>query len=231
MAERRSYDVTVLRVQLVPRLDHLPGQSVPVETPQRPRLWRWYSIANAPREDGLIELHVRLVDGGPVSLVLSDAQPGSPLRIGPPAGALVLREPRRAALMAAQSTGLAPLKAIIEQIAELADPPPVSLFLGAREGEDLYDLAAVEKIAAVSPWLTVTPVVTRARAGEAGGLADVITGAGPWREHAAYVAGPSGMVTAVTTALADAGVPATRVLSEDFGWSEPEEGGQVARME
>lgn len=220
-AEIRSYDVTVLRVQPSPRLEYVPGQSVPVEMAQRPRLWRWYSIANAPRDDGQIELHVRLVDGGPVSMALAGARPGSPLRIGPPAGALVLSEPGRPALMAAQSTGLAPLKAIIEQISELADPPRVSLFLGARFGEDLYDLPAVQKIAAVSPWLTVTPVITNVKAGARGGLADVITRAGPWREHAAYVAGPSSMITATTAALADAGVPATRVRSEDFGWNEP----------
>ena len=38
-----------------------PGQYVSVETPQRPRLWRYLSPANAPREDGALEFHVRAV--------------------------------------------------------------------------------------------------------------------------------------------------------------------------
>ena len=49
-------------------MDYLPGQSVAIESPARPRLWRYYSMANAPRPDGLLEFHIRLIDGGAVSM-------------------------------------------------------------------------------------------------------------------------------------------------------------------
>src|SRR5260370_20618977 len=72
--ERKAFDVPVLRVRPEPRLDFLPGQSVAIESPNRPRLWRYYSIANAPREDGTLDFHVRLIDGGAVSMALSCGQ-------------------------------------------------------------------------------------------------------------------------------------------------------------
>ena len=56
--ERRSLDVAVLRIRPQVRYDYLPGQSLSLETELRPRLWRYYSPANAPRPDGLLELHV-----------------------------------------------------------------------------------------------------------------------------------------------------------------------------
>ncbi len=80
--ERKAFDVSVLQVRTEPRLDFTPGQSVAVESPARPRLWRYYSIANAPREDGTLEFHVRLIDGGAVSMALTYLQAvGGSLRL------------------------------------------------------------------------------------------------------------------------------------------------------
>ena len=35
-----------------------------------PRVWRKYSIANAPRADGTLDLHIRAIPGGQVSTTL-----------------------------------------------------------------------------------------------------------------------------------------------------------------
>ncbi len=69
--ERKSFDIAVLTVQTEPRLEYLPGQSVAIESPLRPRLWRYYSMANVPRADGTVEFHIRLIDGGAVSMALT----------------------------------------------------------------------------------------------------------------------------------------------------------------
>src|SRR3712207_7642073 len=37
----------------------------PYTTLFRSKLWRYYSPANAPRPDGVMEIHVRAYDGGP----------------------------------------------------------------------------------------------------------------------------------------------------------------------
>jgi NAD(P)H-flavin reductase/hemoglobin-like flavoprotein len=224
--ERRAFDVSVLFIRSEPRLDYLPGQSVAIECPSRPRLWRYYSMANAPREDGLLEFHVRLIDGGAVSMALtSDATVGTELRLGPPVGVLTLRRPRagRALLLVAGSTGLAPLKAILEQVTALPQPPKVQLFFGARTGDGLYDLENLEKLAAQHPWLTVTPAVSADPRfnGETGQLPDVLARHGNWSGHDAYLAGPTRMVEDAAARLASAGMTQDQIHVEDFGWSEP----------
>jgi NAD(P)H-flavin reductase/hemoglobin-like flavoprotein len=222
--ERKAFDISVLTVQPEPRLDYLPGQSVAIESPARPRLWRYYSMANAPRADGSVEFHIRLIDGGAVSMALiTHAADGAVLRIGPPVGSLRLdRASARDILMVAWSTGLAPLRAMIEQLAGLPQPPAVHLFFGARAADGLYDLPGLEKFTADHPWLTVVPVVSRERSpGNTGTLTDIVMRAGTWSGHDAYIAGPTEMVQDSAARLATAGMPADQIHVEDFGWSEP----------
>src|SRR5690606_21896253 len=108
---RLSWDLAMVRVEPEARLPYRAGQYVSIEIPQRPRLWRYYSPANAPRPDGSLEFHVRAVDGGWVSrAIVSHTQPGDVWQIGPPLGRLsVDRESGRDVLMIAGGTGLAPL--------------------------------------------------------------------------------------------------------------------------
>jgi NAD(P)H-flavin reductase/hemoglobin-like flavoprotein len=224
--ERRTFDVSVLFVRPEPRMDYLPGQSVAIESPSRPRLWRYYSMANAPRSDGLLEFHIRLIDGGAVSMALtSSAIADTELKLGPPVGALTLSQPvsGRDLLLVAGSTGLAPLKAILDQVATLEQPPKVHLFFGARTADGLYDLDSLEKMAAQYPWLTVTPAVSDDSkfAGETGSLPDVVARHGDWSAHDAYLAGPTEMVKQTVARLASTGMAQEQIHIEDFGWSEP----------
>src|SRR5215467_8773831 len=224
-SERKAFDIAALQVRTEPRLDFLPGQSVAIESAHRPRLWRYYSIANAPRQDGTLDFHVRLIDGGAVSIALAYGQAvGGSLRMGPPVGVLTLdTASRRDILMVAGSTGLAPLKAIAEQVAGLAVPPHVHLFFCAKAADGLYDLPSLEKLAAEYHWLTVVPTGTADRRanGEKGNIPDVITRAGKWSGHDAYLAGPKEMVRDVSARLAAGGTARERIHVEDFGWSEP----------
>jgi NAD(P)H-flavin reductase/hemoglobin-like flavoprotein len=222
--ERRAFDVAVLTVQTEPRLEYVPGQSVAIESPARPRLWRYYSMANAPRPDGSVEFHVRLIDGGAVSMALTAATAaGAELKLGPPVGVLRLDAASgRDILMVAGSTGLAPLKSMLEHVAGMPQPPRVHLFFGARSADGLYDLPSLEKLAADHRWLTVVPAVTAGRlAGQTGSLTDVVTSYGTWSGHDAYIAGPTEMVQDTASRLAAAGTPVTQIHVEDFGWSEP----------
>ena len=224
--EQRAFDVSVLFVRPEPRIDYLPGQSVAIESPSRPKLWRYYSMANAPRPDGLLEFHIRLIDGGAVSMALTSASiADTELRLGPPVGALMLPQPPsgRNLLLVAGSTGLAPLKAILEQVTALQQPPMVHLFFGARTADGLYDLDSLEKMAAQYSWLTVTPVVSGSSkfGGETGSLPDVVARHGDWSGHEAYLAGPTEMVQTAVARLASTGIERDQIHIEDFGWSEP----------
>lgn len=56
--ERRAAGTALLRVAPDQPVFYRPGQSVAVECPDRPRLWRYYSIANAPRLDGTLDFQL-----------------------------------------------------------------------------------------------------------------------------------------------------------------------------
>ncbi len=220
--ELRTFDIAVLRLAVSEPLPYRPGQSVSVESSKAPRYWRFYSVANAPREDGTLDLHVRMLDSGMLSPVLTRGlSVGSRVRLGPALGTFgVLGVPARDILMVAGGTGLAPIKAIVEQLAELRDPPRVHLFFGASRTEGLYDLPDLEKMAAQWPWLTVVPAVSDdpLYQGERGLIPDVVTRSGNWSRHDVYVAGPSAMVDTTVDRLVSVGVPADRIHVEDFGW-------------
>jgi NAD(P)H-flavin reductase/hemoglobin-like flavoprotein len=221
--ERRTMDVAVLRIAPDVPLRYMPGQSVAVEYEDRPRLWRYYSMANAPRHDATFDFHIRVVDGGGVSPALARrVQVGARLRIGPPVGTLALNlNSRRDVILAAGSTGLAPLKAMIEQAAGLSSPPRMHLVFGARTAADLYDLSDLEKMATRWPWLTVTTVVSAEDGyqGESGTVADVIGRRVPLNGQDAYICGSTAMVNATVQHLQSLGLPRNHIYVEDYGWS------------
>ncbi len=223
--DRRTLDVAVLTVRPEAPLPYVPGQSLSLETDLRPRLWRYYSPANAPRDDGSIELHVQARDGGPVSSALVRlAGVGDLLRLGPPLGSLALDEGSdRDLLLVAGGMGLAPLKALVDQVARQGPQRRVDLFVGARTEERLYDRPALERLAREHPWLTVTLAVSddKLSALEQGDVADVVVRSGPWRSRDVRVAGPAAMVEDTTARLVASGVAPERILGEAFAASRP----------
>ena len=213
MEHRRvSQDLAVVRVQTSQPVPYLAGQYVSVETPQRPRMWRSMSPANAPGPDCVLEFHVRTVPGGWVSrAIVSHARVGDVWRIGPPMGQMTL-DPRSQSdlLMVAGGTGLAPARAIIEQLVTEGTDRKVALFVGGRSWADLYDIDALRRSAQENPWLTVVPVVEddgRQYGAETGTLGEVVARYGAWADREITVSGSPPMVRATVGALLDAGTP------------------------
>jgi NAD(P)H-flavin reductase/hemoglobin-like flavoprotein len=223
--ERRTVDVAVLRV--VPRapFPFLPGQSLSLETVLRPRLWRYYSVANAPRPDGSLELHVKARDGGPVSTALvHGAAVGTELRLGPALGELTLDpDSDRDLLLVAGGTGVAPLKAIVDQVARQGPARRVDLFVGARTEAALYDRAEMERLQEEHPWLTVTPAVSHDPGSPVaqGVVGEVVGRSGPWNSREVFVAGPGVMVEDTVARLLQDGVRRERIRTEVFAPSRP----------
>lgn len=219
--KRLSRDLAVVWVQPDYALPYHPGQYVSVEAPQRPRMWRYLTPATAPREDGLLEFHVRAVDGGWVSRSLvACAQPGDAWRLGPPMGRLrVDRNAGRDVLMIAGGTGVAPMRAIVEHLAKWGENPRVQLFYGGRVRGDLYDLEHLEQIAATNPWLSVVPVLeaeTKLPSVERGTLADVVTRYGAWTDHDVLVSGSPQMVRSTVSRMLVAGTALDRITYDPF---------------
>ena len=221
--ELRSPGVAVIRLRTDEPLPYRAGQYVPVQVARWSRTWRPYSIATAPRLGGPLELHVRAVPGGLVSNTLvHHSDVGDCVLLGAADGAMTLAESGRDLLCVAGGTGLAPIKAIIEQaIANdktASKPRAITLFVGARQHFDLYDLEDLQLLEAACPALHVIPVLSEQSrySGLTGMLPDVVKAQSVTSDAEAYICGPPGMTQAAVTSLRTAGVPGRRIHRESF---------------
>ena len=226
--DRRRPDLAVLALRPDLPLPYLAGQHVSVQVPRWPRVWREYSIANAPAPDGLLRLHVRAVPGGRVSTALvQQTRAGDTVVLGRARGQMTADAITSARVVCiAGGTGLAPVKAIAEALSSPVRPhpqPAVRLFFGARTRADLYDLPELRRLAGARRSLTVIPVA--AEESGYGGLT------GPVAEAAAahllpaaediVISGPAGMMTRAA-ALVTAAAPAARLHADPLpGASRP----------
>lgn len=250
--QRRTRGIAVIRVHCPEPVPYLVGQHIPVRSPTDPDAWRYLSPALPPNPEGLLEFHVRIVDGGAVSRALAVAPgPGDVLHFGRPRGFLgeVLddaiptgrhhrRNQRpRGILMVAGGTGLAPMRAIAMEAADLPEPPPIHLVWGARSPGELYDLRFMTELARNLPNLTLTTCVdsrtdaprTRAtpfsahprapmpRLGVACDVAARMHRDDGLGEMTVLVAGPPAMIAATRDAVIRAGADPNHVHHDPVG--------------
>ena len=223
--ERRSVEVAVVDVEPREPFPYRAGQSVAVEIPQRPRLWRYFSPANAPQPSGRLQFHVQPIDGGLVSsAVVRRLSQGDTIKMGAPVGEqLTLPEdgPLPDLLMVAGGTGLAPLRAVLEQIDQswqaTGSAPRVHLFHGSRMPWNLYDHEHLTGLAQ-KPWFDYTPVVSEDSTypGARGLVGAVAAHANDWSGRTVMVCGSPAMVRHSVQELTTAGVPAASIRREQF---------------
>jgi NAD(P)H-flavin reductase/hemoglobin-like flavoprotein len=226
--ERLSVEVAVFEVSPKEAFSYRAGQSVAVKIPQRPREWRYFSPANAPEPSGRMEFHVQPIDGGLVSgPLVHHLRRGDVVQLGSPVGEqLTLPEdgPLPDLLMVAGGTGLAPLRAVLQQIdqqfAGKGPAPLVHLFHGSRMPWNLYDQQYLQDLQRRAPWFDYTPVISEDRTypGAQGLVGDVAAEAGDWSRRVAMVCGSRWMVEHTTQALEAAGVPASSIRREQFNF-------------
>ena len=217
--EKLSPDVLRVRLRLPPgtSFDFASGQYADVIGPGGIR--RSYSLAKRA-DGGGIELHIRRVDGGAMSdYWFGQAKLNDLLRIDGPRGTFTLRSnPQTDVVFLATGTGIAPVKAMLEEIASLAPkdrPRSVRLFWGGRHREDLYwdPHEALEDVVYV-------PTLSRADAvwqGERGYVQDVALAAGANLDATqVYACGSDAMIRGARTAFERAGLPERAFFSDAF---------------
>ncbi len=183
---------------------------------------RDYSIASRPAAP-LLEFHIRDMGGdGPSNFVANRLRVGDPARLRGPFGDTFLRPDKPGPILAvAGGSGLAPLKAIVEEaLLTHGLTRPVHLYYGGRRERDVYLEDHFTALAARHPNLRFVPVlsepdgpttrrtglVTDAIAADFDSLAGTV----------AYLAGPPPMVEAGRAMCRDRGMAAADIHADAF---------------
>lgn len=222
----------VFRVQLEGRSEavaHAPGQYLELLIDEG--TWVPFSIANAHRGDGTIELHIqhwpeRANSRRLRELILRSQR----LTIRMPSGECVLDEAsERPLLMVAAGTGFAQMKALLEASFAANREQPVSLWWAVKERRDLYLESLAREWAEAHPHfafhaVSETPLdddfagprvhVHLGRIDQA--LAATLTDVSGYD---VYLSGSPGMVYACIDTLAPLGLDAARVRSDVFAYA------------
>lgn len=208
-----------------PPLRYRAGQYVLLGDPRAELVVRSYSIANAPRRDGLISLLVTRVPGGQVSSWVHDVlRPGERVLLSGPYGSFTapLGEPGPVLFLAGGS-GLAPVRALAEAALRHRTRAPVVLFFSARTQRDLIDDERFRSWQRRHPQFRYLRTLTRADGPAPAGRIPVILGGwfgdlSGWR---VYIAGTPGFVTACAAAARACAAAPGRVYTEEF-FTEPQ---------
>ncbi|WP_343589075.1 2Fe-2S iron-sulfur cluster-binding protein [Paracidovorax wautersii] len=218
--ERMADDVVKIGLRLPPTADFkfLAGQYVDVIGPGGLR--RSYSLAAADFSAKKLEIHVRAVKGGVMSRYwFEQAKPSDLLRLHGPLGTFFLRKTAgRDLVFLATGTGIAPVKAMLESMADLpADqlPRSVRVLWGGRRTQDIYF-----EVTAPNLPLTYTPVLSREEPewqGAIGYVQNIYLSTRPALDRVTvYACGSDAMIHSAKAALTAAGLSEYQFLADAF---------------
>ncbi len=226
--ERLAADVMAvfLRLPAVDPLAYRAGQYLDFVLPGGRR--RSFSIAGAPGDGGLLEVHVRRASGGGFTgQVFDTMRPGTLLRIEGPLGQFWFRgDSPRPPLMIGGGTGYAPLRAMLRELLATRDRRAIWLYWGARARDDLYEDAWLRSVAADQPGFMYTPVLSAPDDdGRWGGrtglvheavLADLGDGLATFD---VYASGPPAMIEAIRHEFTARGLPPAQLYFDSFDYA------------
>jgi CDP-4-dehydro-6-deoxyglucose reductase, E3 len=232
--ERIADDVMAvfLRLPAVEPLHFRAGQYVDVMLSEGRR--RSFSIASAPTDGPLLELHVRRASSSGFTGQLFDSMhAGTLLRIEGPLGQFWFRnESPRPALMIGGGTGYAPLRAMLRQLLASGDRRPLTLYWGGRNSGDLYEDVWLTNVATVRPLFVYRPVLSAPDGDSFGAVRtglvhqSVLADFPDLSGYDVYASGPPAMIEAIRTGFAAHGLPREQLFFDSFDYA-PD---TVARM-
>lgn len=185
---------------------------------------RSFSLANAPHDDELLELHIRHLPGGLFSgHVFTEMKEGALLRFEGPLGNFFLREESdRPMILMGGGTGFGPIKGIIEHALHLGISRPMHVYWGARAKVDLYLDELPKQWAAEHAHINYTPVLSEPASddqwtGATGFVHQQVLADHPdLSGHDVYMSGPPPMINAARETFIAAGLPGDHLYYDSF---------------
>jgi ferredoxin-NADP reductase len=190
-------------------------------------LRRSYSIANAPRANGQLELAAGFVENGPGTQLLFNLKPGDRLKTTGPFGRLTLKDenPKRYIFMAT-STGITPYRAMLPELTKRLEADPelhVVILQGVQTRADLLYHDEFIAWAKTSPRATYRAQLSRENASElredehAGYVQSSFSDLNPKAEEdLVYLCGNPGMVDDAFSQLKELGFTVQRIVREKY---------------
>ncbi len=158
----RYADTMVIHLKLPAseRLQFMAGQYIDILLKDGKR--RSFSLANAPHDDEMLELHVKNVAGGNFSRhVFTDMKEKDILRFEGPHGTFCLDESsEKPIVFVASGTGFAPIKSIVEHAFHIGIERQMTLYWGVNTLADLYMIDLPEKWAETHENFSFVPVLS-----------------------------------------------------------------------
>lgn len=203
--------------------DLAPGQFVGIEAHFEGRGYRRspYCILSAPSDAPRFDLMVREVADGPLSLYLSELQPGDEVLFrGPTGRPMAPRFSDRELVLMATGTGVAPLICLARHLLETDYPHPISLFWGLRQADDVCLTDELDALAATYERFTYAITLSQPPAdwaGLRGRLGDSVPPLLPTLGGKRYyLVGNGAMLEEMGMALSDMGVVQQHVYKEPY---------------
>lgn len=226
--ELLTHDIMKIELKLpeTERMQFLAGQYLEIILKDGKR--RAFSIANAPHDDDLIELHIRHVpDGHFGDFVFEGMKEKTLLKIEGPLGSYYLREEsNRPIILVGGGTGFAPLKGMLEHAFKIGLDKPIHLFCGVRAVRDLYMDAMVKAWLEHHPNLKYTAVLSQPEEGDnwqgkTGHVSEAVVAEYPdLSGYDVYLSGPPAMVKSGMDIFYAKGLPETQIYSDSFEYSD-----------
>jgi NAD(P)H-flavin reductase len=168
-AEAISPTVKVLRLRAVKGpapITWVAGQFVDLMVPtKRLAQKRSYSIASAD----VLEIAVTRVEGGQTSVALHEMALGSKMEMIGPRGSFTRASSREEpAVLIGTGTGVAPLRAMLQEELRRREGPEMVLLFGGRTEKDLLWGQELREMAAVHPRFRYEPTLSKGAAGWTG---------------------------------------------------------------
>lgn len=210
-----------IRLNVSPENTFKAGQYLQVvmsETDKRP-----FSIANAPNEQGQIELHIGATPENKYAYdVVQKAKIESKLNIELGIGNAYLRDGDEPIILIAGGTGYAYTKSILEHSLNTNPSRSLVLYWGAKSAQDLYELPNLQKLGEQYPDFKVIPVIEQPVADWGGktGLVHeaVISDYGSFTEQQVYTAGRFEMAAVIRDSFLPLGLSSENLYGDAFAF-------------
>lgn len=222
-----THDIQEVRIRLDAAMPaYLAGQYAELSVPGVIEKPRSYSFASAPENEapGHVSFYIRHVPDGEMTTWLHGVRrEGERVSVTGPYGSFWLRESRAPMLCIAGGSGMAPIKALLEQVSQQGFQRQVTYVFGARTREDLYCLDEMQQIKARgNGHFNFIPVLSREPedsdwSGLRGHCTDILAPESMDLPNShAYLCGPPAMIDSAIECLTRAGVCQEHIFYDKF---------------